>query len=175
MTTKYKIKDNFLLEKDFLKIEKTFTDSFNLSNFPWYFSLNVGNPNKDKDIKKDVYHSYFIHSLYNNGITDSHHIKVLEPLFNKLKVKRLTRAKVNLFLPTSKLHYFDTHIDSTLPGNRAAILYINSCDGGTFMEEKTLIKSKRNRLLKFKSNIPHCSTSCTNSRYRMLININYYI
>tara|TARA_Y100001951_G_C11180989_1_gene205926 strand:+ start:141 stop:671 length:531 start_codon:yes stop_codon:yes gene_type:complete len=173
MKSKYKIIDNYLPEKEYLKIEKTFSDPFNLQYIPWMFSLDVGLPSGNFQVKDNIYHSYFVHNLFLKGEVCSKYIKVLDPLFKKLKVRKLTRAKVNLFLPTHEIHYFDTHVDSIDPYNTNAILYLNTCNGGTFIEEKTLIKSKRNRLLKIRSNVPHCSTSCTDSRYRMLININY--
>jgi len=164
---KYKIIDNFLDEEAFKKIEDIVIEK-EYGKFPWYYSKVIGS-NYEVD---NFYFSYFIHTFYNNKTVQSSYITLLEPLFKKLKIKKLIRAKINLFYPTFELIKFDRHVDTTFP-SEAAILYMNTCDGGTVLEEDTFIKSKRNRLLMFKGNISHQSTSCTNKKFRMLININY--
>ena len=102
----------------------------------------------------------------------SSHIKLIEPFLKKLKVKKLIRAKVNLFYPTNKIIKFDEHQDTDYKSD-AAILYLNDCNGGTIIQKNNFIQSKENRLLKFKGNLLHQSTSCSNKKYRILININY--
>lgn len=162
---KYTIKDNFLDEVAFRKIEEGIIGGRGV--FPWYYSPIVGAISH-----KNIYFSYFLHTFYENNMATSSKIKLIEPLINKLKIKRIIRAKVNLFYPTADVIKFDEHRDTTFE-SEAAILYINTCNGGTVIDGDTFIKSKRNRLLKFKGSVVHQSTSCSDAKFRILININY--
>ena len=163
--------NNFLDERDFTPIENTFTNSPGLSDIAWFYSTKVGT-NTDVD---NLNHSYFIHTLYDHHASRSDLLNVIQPLLKKLKVKSLLRAKVNLFPRTEQVYKFDIHKDYGFEAN-AAILYLNTCNGGTFLEDKEnpFTQSVRNRLLKFKTNETHQSTSCTNRKFRMLINVNYF-
>ena len=160
----YKIQENFLDTKNFKQIKDVILNS---NDFPWYYSQLVG-----QKYIPNIYFSYFIHTFYDNNSITSSHIKLIEPFLKKLKVKKLIRAKVNLFYPTSKIIKFDEHQDTDYKSD-AAILYLNNCNGGTIIQKNNFIESKENRLLKFKGNLLHQSTSCSNKKYRILININY--
>jgi hypothetical protein len=163
--------NNFLDERDFALIENTFTNSPRLSDIAWFYSTKVGTETEIDDLN----HSYFIHTLYDHHASRSDLLNVIQPLLKKLEVKSLIRAKVNLFLRTEQLYKFDLHQDYPFEAN-AAILYLNTCNGGTFFEDKEnpFTQSVRNRLLKFKTNEAHQSTSCTDRKFRMLINLNYF-
>ena len=58
--------------------------------------------------------------------------------------------------------------------HKGAILYINDNNGKTILEDGTEIESKANRLLLFDASKPHNSTSCTDAKSRINININYF-
>tara|TARA_R100001132_G_C3258643_1_gene83436 strand:- start:224 stop:745 length:522 start_codon:yes stop_codon:yes gene_type:complete len=160
----YKIQENFLNKNDFKKIKDVMTNS---GSFPWYYSQIIG-----AKYKSNIYFSYFIHTFYDNNSITSPYIKLIEPFLKKLKVKKLIRAKVNLFYPTNRIIKFDEHQDTNYKSD-AAILYLNDCNGGTIIKKDNFIQSKENRLLKFKGNLLHQSTSCSDDKYRILININY--
>ncbi len=160
----YKIQENFLDTKNFKQIKDVILNS---NDFPWYYSQLVG-----QKYIPNIYFSYFIHTFYDNNSITSSYIKLIEPFLKKLNVKKLIRAKVNLFYPTSKIIKFDEHQDTYYKSD-AAILYLNNCNGGTIIQKNNFIESKENRLLKFKGNLLHQSTSCSNKKYRILININY--
>jgi len=160
----YKIQENFLDTKNFKQIKDVILNS---NDFPWYYSQLVG-----QKYIPNIYFSYFIHTFYDNNSITSSYIKLIEPFLKKLNVKKLIRAKVNLFYPTSKIIKFDEHQDTYYKSD-AAILYLNNCNGGTIIQKNNFIESKENRLLKFKGNLLHQRTSCSNKKYRILININY--
>tara|TARA_Y100000114_G_scaffold76580_1_gene70272 strand:- start:3848 stop:4387 length:540 start_codon:yes stop_codon:yes gene_type:complete len=168
---RYKTIDNFLEKEDFNNIK----DSFMTHDCAWYYSTKVGTMNEIDDLNN----SYFVHRLYQDHESKSNKLKTMVPVFNKLGMKVLIRAKANLFTRTEKIHYFDIHQDLNFDAN-AAILYLNNCDGFTILEHSTRDPEKRvtissieNRLLLFKADTPHRSTSCTDQKFRMNININY--
>jgi hypothetical protein len=164
--------DNFLKEEDFSVIEKAFSDTDVPSDINWYFSTIVG---AETAKLSHPNHFYFIHTLYSDHASRSDYLNLMNPLFKKLELKSLVRAKVNLFLRTEQLYKFDSHIDWHHEAN-VAILYINTCDGGTFIEgdNPQFVKSVRNRLLRFKTTTPHSSSTCTDKKFRMIINLNYF-
>ena len=87
--------------------------------------------------------------------------------------KTLIRIKGNLYMKTTKIFNHNPHRDYPFKHN-GAIFYINSNDGKTVLENGEEIDSVANRLLLFDSSKPHNSTSCTNAKCRINININYY-
>ena len=73
---------------------------------------------------------------------------------------------------------------------REILLYLNTCNGYTRLanndwkpedgqgeevfSEGNKVMSVRNRLLLHDGSIPHCSTTCTDQRMRILIAFNYF-
>jgi hypothetical protein len=168
----YQVIDNYLNIEDFKKIQKTFYDT----NINWYFADKVATPEEVEPIQE----FYFVHNLYQDAAPRSDYFKALKPLASKLKIKSFVRVKVNLFTRTDKIYKFGWHTDQ-LYKSPAAILYLNTCNGGTELETGTkeksnvqLVKSVSNRVLLFDTFTAHRSTSCTDKKSRMNININYF-
>ena len=65
------------------------------------------------------------------------------------------------------------HIDFDF-SHKGAILYINSCNGYTKLEDGTKIDSVANRILFFDPSTPHCSTTTSDTTARFNINFNYF-
>ena len=84
----------------------------------------------------------------------------------------LVRVKANLYLRTDEIVHNDNHIDYEFE-HTAAILYVKTNDGLTILEDGTECESIANRLLLFDASKPHHSTSCTDQKRRVNININY--
>ena len=156
-----KIINNFLSNTDFQNLKKTLT----LNSFPYYFCEKVGHDEDDKDF-------YFNHELYLNHVPVSNFYNLILPLINKLNVKSLIRAKINLFPRTEKLIKYGEHADFDF-NHKGAILYINNCDGGTYIGDK-FIPSVENQVLLFDASTMHQSTNCTDKKCRINININYF-
>jgi hypothetical protein len=87
------------------------------------------------------------------------------------------KAKANVNFVTSEIIEHGLHIDiephSLGEAMTTAIYYVNSNDGYTLFEDGTKVESVANRLVKFPCNTKHTGTSCTDQRYRMVINLNY--
>lgn len=142
---RYKTIDNFLEKEDFNNIK----DSFMTHDCAWYYSTKVGTMNEIDDLNN----SYFVHRLYQDHESKSNKLKTMVPVFNKLGMKVLIRAKANLFTRTEKIHYFDIHQDLNFDAN-AAILYLNNCDGFTILEHSTRDPEKELQLVLLK--IDYC-------------------
>ena len=55
-----------------------------------------------------------------------------------------------------------------------AIYYVNTCDGFTEFEDGTKTEAVANRLVKFPSNLKHRGVSQTDTRFKCVINFNYF-
>ena len=159
---KHKVIDNFLSEDEFLSIKNGVLHNF---EFPWFLGDGVAD-----DYDGD---NYFVHEFYKFHAPVSEHIRILAPLLDKLNAASLIRAKANLYMQSKEIVEHGTHQDNPYKHN-GFILYLNTCNGYTKLEDGTKVFSVENRALFFDSYTPHCSTSCTDKLYRSNININYF-
>ena len=152
------VKDNLLSAEEFNKLKNLI-----LSNeFPWYFS----------DGKVDDDNIQFVHHFVFSSLVYSPYIESLHPIFGKLKAKRIFRAKLNYTFKTPKLIQYDYHQDVNI-ACKTAVFYLNTNNGYTQIKNGRKIESKENRIVMFNSNAEHAGSSCTDQKYRVLLNINY--
>ena len=163
MKVKYKIIDNFISKKDLKNINKLVMGK----NFPWYFQDQINFKHSKKD------NSYYLtHLLYIDDRINSPYYNFFSPILNKLKIKSLIRIKVNCYPHTPKIMVHESHKDYEYK-HKGCIFYFNSCNGYTKLKDNTKIDSIENRALFFDPSINHQSTSCTNTKARFNMNINY--
>ena len=168
------IVDNFLSKEDFKKI----VDIVSGPDINWHYSYSVADGSKEED---DM---YFIHMLYmglaempKDGVMppppkNSDYYHFFEPLFAKLPdFKLLMRAKVNLYGRTPEIVHHPDHVDMKQE-HMGALFSLNTCDGGTVIGDEKF-DSVANRVLFFDPSKPHHSTSTTDVKRRLNININY--
>ena len=160
----HEVIDNFLNRNDFLKIKELIADS---SDFPWYYSPEI---NKHEN----SYKCYFTHVLF-SGVTlnKSEYFKVIEPLVKAINPSAFIRIKCNLYTATEKLITHASHTDYSYK-HQGALFCLNNCDGGTIMEDDKLIQAVENRIIFFDPSTPHASTTTTNAKSRVNINLNYF-
>jgi len=163
---KIKILDNFLAKEDADNIERECKHPF----FPWYYASSI-NPEYDHLQEKPNHQFQFVHSFYFEHKVMSNAWPILEPLIKKIKIKSLIRVKANLYPGFDKKVIHPKHVDYTYNTN-GAIYYVNTNNGTTNLTNKK-IKSVKNRLLYFNASKPHNSTTCTDKKIRLNININY--
>ena len=157
-----KIIDN-LLDKDVAEnIANKITSDF----FPWFYQNNV--TDKSSTVHSENY--YFTHLFYDNNEQSSFFNYVI-PILKKIKYKKLIRVKANLYPNVNKLIQHSKHIDYNYP-TKGALYYLNTNNGPTYVENKK-INSVKNRLLLFDAFKKHNSTTCTDEKFRVNININY--
>lgn len=161
-----KVIDNFL-DKNILKSLK---ENFLNNEFPWFYE-------KGKVFNTDNTFQ-FGHLFFNNNHSNSHYVNLLNPVFEKLKLKSLVRCKLNLTTKEKTIFKYGFHTDVNFDDEncKTAILYLNTNNGKTVFEKESIsdIASIENRILIFPSNYKHSGTSTTNKQYRMVLNINYF-
>ena len=166
----YEIIDNFLPQERFQIIKNTIIHA----DFPWYMSPFVASQEEAYMMKKmcDSGSSYFTHMFY-SGFRVSNQCSIFSELLRKLEVKSLIRIKANLYPSTEKRIHHAKHVDYDYK-HRGAILYINTNDGLTVLEDGTEVESIQNRLLLFDPSKTHNSTTCTDDKCRVNVNFNFF-
>ena len=137
------------------------------TGFQWQFATKV---NHEQTNNND---SYFCQNIYQDHMPKTFLWDDINYILSEyLHGEGILRAKVNLYIKTSKIIEHAKHVDYEIP-HKGAIIYLNTCDGFTRLHDGTKIESVENRLLLFDSSKPHNSTSTTNALGRYNININY--
>jgi hypothetical protein len=154
-----KIIDNFIAKEEINEIETCLTGVY----FPWYYQNSVAT-------EKNVDNFYFTHLLYDGG-EQSKYFNLIIPLLKKIKYKKIIRIKANLYPNINKKINHPKHVDYNFQ-HKGALYYINTNNGETIINNKK-IDSVRNRIVFFDSSKEHNSTTCTDQKIRLNININY--
>ena len=164
-----KIKDNFLKQEEFDKIQKLMMEP---SPFPWFYADRIV-------FEDDVDKFQFIHAFYDNHMPMSPFTNELDSIINiiqpfsivKIRAKSLTRTPE---IVESTFHVDIPLLEENLKQWTTSIFYINTNNGYTKFEDGTIAESVANRMVTFPANMKHCGTSCTDKRTRIVINFNYF-
>ena len=146
-------------------------------SFPWcrINELNVFQTTENRDV-------YFAHMIYQHHTpkTQEHNWNLVVPFLAQLekteKMHALIRVKVNYYNSTPEVVEHCKHYDypaMPLP-HKGAILYLNTNDGFTRLQDGTKVESIENRLLVFDASKMHNSTTTTSFEGRYNINVNYF-
>ena len=162
-----KVIENFLEDNFFEDLRKLIIES----EFSWFRRDHMVNDN-DKTL------GYFSHSFFNKyGVNCKHYDQFIVPILEKLNAHAVIQVRANLspscFYKGIKSEF---HTDSNHP-SKTAILYLNTCDGGTELkidDEIQLVKAEKNKMLIFDTNVEHRGTPSTDVDFRYIINFNYY-
>jgi len=162
----YKVIDNFLEKEEWEMINHMCCggDGF----FCWYVQKSIANEEYTNPL-----HYYFTHTFYNHNNSQSEKIEVLRPLIDRIKSKSLIRIKANLYPRTEIVDIHDPHVDYDYK-HKGAVYMVNDNDGFTTMHDGHRVESVANRIVFFDPNKLHNSSSCTNQKYRVTINFNYF-
>lgn len=163
----YKVIDNVLPRHEFNYIKNLMMSV----DFSWNLNLSVTDSIKNEPITNTASY-YFTHTFWDKFHTTPDAM-MFANLLNSLGVKAISRIKGNCYPSTDKLIHHKNHVDYEFP-HRAAILYINSNDGLTILEDEIEIESVENRLLVFDASRIHRSTTCTNAPCRINVNFNFF-
>ena len=136
-------------------------------DFPWRIRKSM--TNDDKNI-------YFTHCFFNeNRITSELYDGYILPILGKLKCNAPIQIRANMFL-NKIFNKSGWHSDYNL-NNTTAILYLNTCNGGTELEIKKeikFIKAEENKLLIFPSKTIHRASTSSDTNIRYILNLNYF-
>ena len=158
---------NFLEKNFFQDLQKLITES----EFAWFQRKTMVVGTTDNL-------GYFTHSFYNNNqINCNTYFKYIIPILNKLNSKAVIEVRANLtpsvFFKEKNCNF---HTDNSF-NCKTAILYLNTCDGGTEFKINNkikFIKSEENKIVIFNSNIEHRATTSQNEDFRYILNFNYF-
>jgi len=153
----HKIYDNFLSEKEFLDIKNSILNS----EFSWNLTPNVSNLQENLKITSSYYFTHLFETY-----------EIFESLLGKLNPEKVIRIKANLYPSTEEIEKHSNHIDYEFE-NVGAIYYLNTNNGLTILEDTVKVESVKNRLLLFDGSKLHCSTTCSDDKCRVNINMNF--
>jgi hypothetical protein len=165
----FKVIPNFLEKKDFYKFQE---EIFNVHNIPWFYrnSQTLDSKNNSEDI------GYFSLNFFNNFSKDFTHLDYfLDKIYTKLGCKALIQSRANLVLKRDKTTELFFHTDCLFKC-RTSIFYMNTNNGGTILDENKKIKidSVENTMLIFDSQIRHAMLTQSDTKRRIVLNINYF-
>lgn len=185
--------ENFLDEKYFQHLCDRITKGN--SQFTWLFQEQVAFKG---DLNDDAY--YFVHPVYefNNPQSFMHH--ELQGVYEQLDIKALIRSRILMYTNQGRQIVHSPHVDFTY-SHKAALLYLNTNNGYTLMADEGVnikavqtldtlefktdqgndIFSDQNKSMSVRNKCtihdgarPHCSSTCTDAKSRILIAINYF-
>lgn len=161
--TEIQVIDNFLDAKDFMAIREVMSQTL----FDWHFADKI-----TSHLGDDNPYFYFCHLFYNhNDFRTSPYFEVITPILKKLDPHAILRVKGNLY-PNQGIGVVEHSMHSDYPNpHYGALFSLNTCDGYTRVGD-TKIPSVENRILIFDPSIPHTSTTTSDAKYRMNINLN---
>ncbi len=161
----YEVIDNFLSQADYEVLYKVMLGH----NFNWYYNDSVNT----KPVEGSNLDLQFGHNFYREGRPFSDYFHLLQPLWDKIEPRALIRVKGNLNPITAEPYAGGWHRDLEFDCT-TAVYYINTNNGYTeFQETGERVESVANRLVKFDSNMIHTGVTSTDTKARVLLNINY--
>lgn len=161
----YEVIDNFLSEDD----HRVIYDVMLGYDFPWFYNDRVNHT----PVEGENLDLQFGHNFYRLGRPTSDYFPLLEPLWEKLKAVALLRVKGNLNPITAEPYVGGWHRDFDIEC-KTAVYYVNTNNGYTeFQESGERVESVANRLVRFDSDMVHSGVTSTNTKARVLLNINY--
>ena len=164
-----KIEDNFLDQEKFDELQIFMMGE----RLDWHYQKTI-------DIEEVVGRYQFIHMFYYTPTPRSGYFEKLNPILNKINPVSLFRIKANLLTKTPTIVENTFHVDilgvseEKLKQLTTSIFYINTNNGYTKFEDGTKVESVANRMLTFPTNMKHSGTACTDQKYRIIINFNYF-
>ena len=170
-----RIVDNFLPESIFNELVRAIVWNEQVT---WNLVNKVTNlETKEEESELDNFH--IGHIIYNVGVPQS---PIYEPIVDMVlrnisppgtgDMKALLRMKLNFYPHTDELYQHKMHIDYPYE-HTGALLSLNTCDGGTVLEDGIKYDSVANRMLFFDASKLHASTTTTNQKGRFNLLINY--
>ena len=136
-------------------------------DYRWYFGSGVADP-------EDIGNFQFIHKIHEGPYIDNpNDYQLVYPLMEVLQPQTILRIKANLLTKTPDHIVHGMHNDVIVPGSLTAVYYLNTNNGFTVFQDDDKVDSVANRMVIFRSNVPHSGATCTDEQRRVVININY--
>ena len=135
-------------------------------SFPWFFIDHVATPLDKSD-------AYYVHTLYSENRSNSDVFNSITPILDLIKPKALIRCRVLSYAGKDTLIEHARHVDYDFSHN-TCILYLNTNNGFTRLEDGEKVMSVANRALFSDGSVMHNSSNCTDAPRRLVLTINYF-
>jgi hypothetical protein len=164
----YEIIDNLLPKSYYEEIKNIVTST----DFAWYWQEDQINGYK---MNGNIFG--FAHTLYRANKITSDVFSLVKPMIYifedkaNIKVKSIHRMQINLLTNSQPFDPNEAnHIDLQEDKYMSHILYLNTVDGDTVINDEHHITPKDNRCVYFKSNVLHRASPPQGKKRRMVIN-----
>lgn len=176
-TLEIRMKD-IIIHDDFITpAEAMFIENMCLGQIKWEFNQQKVYPHSDIRILD----YQFTCVLFDTYSMDKHkNVSAIYPIINKIetteKIASIRRIKINLEPCVPEKVYSDFHTDypDGQPDMKVGIYYVNTCNGYTEFEDGSKVESVKGRFVEFPNKIKHRGVSQTDSKYRLVINFNWF-
>ena len=190
---KIRVVDNFLPNGDYYQIKDHLIDKPDIP-YSFYEGKVYG-----KDANKSLHDTHMCHAFYHlnrfpHEPIESGFLGLMLPIIARCRVLAIHRIKANLETYSGSEHYesewhadwncSENNVEPDRPKMEAAIYYVNTNNGYTeFADEMKSpteavavkkVESVANRMVFFSAHTPHRGVSATDTRYRCLINFNWF-
>jgi len=157
--------DNFLDDNS----SKHLHDGMLSSSFPWFLCDKIV-------LKQPTDNIQFTHIFYGEGEPKSQFYQELVNIgiLAKLNASALVKVKSNIQLKSHSIIKNPLHVDNSHANCITGIYYVNTNNGYTYFENGEVVESICGRMVLFPSNMIHGGTTCTDQKYRCVINFNFY-
>ena len=179
MDNKILCHDDFLSTSEFLMLQNCILGTPNENRFSWTWGENVIDPKLVEESDVDpldnyqLFHWVYLQNMYVSTPDISQ--RMMPIITNKvINVRSLVSIKINCNTRTSNIVKHGFHNDVENYDSKTGILYMNTCNGYTEFENGTKVESKANRFIEFDSKLKHRGTTCTDTKRRVVINLNYF-
>lgn len=163
------IVENFLTA-DELKFVKE-----GVKELPWNLQDRVSGPYDERVTCDEKFDWQMVHMFYDHPFVISNHMNLLQPILDKINPVSLYRAKLNLNPVTNEIieHGYHSDYDHSEYGKHftSAVFYLNTNNGYTKFENGQTVMSKENTLVTFPSLMKHTGSTCTDVKYRQVLNL----
>jgi len=169
------IKNNKITIKNVLSDEhfKQLTDIIMSDKFPWFYQNHVVHSHQSNTEEK--YQIQFVHKFHegSNIVTGPELWNMLFPIFAVLQPHTFLRVKANNIPGQNEIITHGMHCDVSVPLSYTAIFYCNTNNGYTEFKDGDKVFSEANSMVIFPSYMEHTGSTCTDTRCRVNININF--
>ena len=136
------------------------------NNLPWFY--------QDEMVQGD--NRWFSHCFYNDYAPKSDGFNAIIPLLEELKVKAPIEVTAKCLVKSEKQYQSKMHRDKPFDC-KTAIIYMNTCNGYTIVDYDNKLHNvpcEENKALVFDSKLLHAAVSQTDTKRRIIINLNYF-
>ena len=166
-----KVIDNVVGKNDLINMVNRFITT---PSVPYYLTNNAAGTGHADNLDS----WQFVHNvMQDTNILDEKSFLTLRPLLKVIDPYVIIRLKINITHRTSEVVENGVHTDSQVPPDgvnvKSSVFYLNTNDGYTSFETGEKVESLENRLVLFDALEKHAGSTCTNAKYRAVVNCVY--